>query len=78
MVATVAMVSAGVAILGLAIWVAIREAKARAQADADSRLARRAMRARDAMDNLMSRGVGRRQKLIDFLKRQETGREGNE
>ncbi len=75
--ATIAMVAGGTLIVGIAIALAVAEAKERAKAETRAASATRALRQRERMDEIISKGVGRRRKLLDFLRRNTDEKERN-
>ncbi|MBG95093.1 MAG: hypothetical protein CL793_07560 [Chloroflexi bacterium] len=69
---TIAIVAGATALAALTIYIALNEARMRARSEVEAKYAERIIQARKKMDDALARGVGRRRKLLDFLRRQET------
>ena len=73
---SIALVLSGAIIVIAVVCIAIEEGRRRGKAESESDHATKAFRARDKLDEILANPVGRRWKLVEFLKDRIAGKEG--
>jgi len=72
---TLALVGGLFGLVGLAIWVAIRAAREAAKAGLEAQNASDALADRERLDEVMASRIGRRRKLLAWLKAREAAKD---
>ena len=70
-----ALVAGLIAVLGVAIWVAISAARAAARAEFEAENSAHALRTRESLDEVMASRIGRRRKLLAWLRAREAAKD---
>ena len=71
---TLALVGGLFALVGIALWVALAETRRRARAELEAGNAADALNAREGLDQVLAQRIGRRRKLLAWLRAREADR----